>query len=96
MKQCPFCGCVETKSRRGGFGEYTIVCCTNNQCGAEGAPKKTVDEAELAWNYRAADAEIERLRAAIKETLDKNGHLADGENCTLIDLKRAIGYEDAL
>lgn len=34
--------------------------------------------------------EIDRLRAAIKQTLDDNGHLADGENCTLIVLKRAV------
>ena len=30
------------------------------------------------------------LRQAIKQTLDENGHLADGENCTLIVLKRAL------
>lgn len=35
-------------------------------------------------------AENERLREAIRQTLDENGHLADGENCTLILLKRAI------
>jgi hypothetical protein len=35
--------------------------------------------------------EIDRLRAAIRKTLDDNGHLADGDNCTLIELKRAIG-----
>lgn len=37
------------------------------------------------------DKEIDMLRAAIRKTLDENGHLADGDNCTLIDLKRAIG-----
>ena len=35
--------------------------------------------------------EATRLRAAITKTLEENRHLADGENCTLIDLKRAIG-----
>lgn len=35
-------------------------------------------------------AEIERLRAAIVQTLNENGHLADGDNCTLIALKRAM------
>lgn len=30
------------------------------------------------------------LRDAIKQTLEENGHLADGENCTLIVLKRAL------
>ncbi len=31
-----------------------------------------------------------RLVAAIKQTLDENGHLADGDNCTLIVLKRTL------
>lgn len=35
--------------------------------------------------------ENERLRDAIRKTLEANRHLADGEDCTLIDLKRAIG-----
>lgn len=35
-------------------------------------------------------AEIERLSAAIRKTLDENRHLADGDVCTLIALKRAI------
>lgn len=34
--------------------------------------------------------EIDRLRKAIQQTLDENGHLADGDNCTLIALKRAL------
>ena len=37
-----------------------------------------------------ANSEIDRLRAAIQQTLDENGHLADGDVCTLIVLKRAI------
>lgn len=37
--------------------------------------------------------QAEKLRTAIKKTLDENGHLADGDNCTLIELKRAIGDE---
>ena len=40
--------------------------------------------------WREAIAEIERLRSAIETTLNNNLHLADGENCTLIDLKRAL------
>ena len=34
--------------------------------------------------------ENERLRAAIKETLEENGHLADGDVCTLLKLKQAL------
>lgn len=33
---------------------------------------------------------LERLRDAILTTLDENGHLADGDNCTLIHLVRAM------
>jgi len=39
---------------------------------------------------RDAAIEIRRLRAAISETLDENGYLADGDNCTLIKLKRVM------
>ena len=34
-------------------------------------------------------SEIERLNEAIRLTLEENCHLADGENCTLLRLKRA-------
>lgn len=40
-----------------------------------------------------AHAEIMRLRAAILETIEDNLHLADGNDCTLIKLKRAIDGE---
>ena len=33
---------------------------------------------------------IAELEAAILKTLNENGHLADGDVCTLIDLKRAM------
>jgi hypothetical protein len=34
--------------------------------------------------------EVYRLRQAISETLKENAHLADGDVCTLIKLKRAM------
>jgi hypothetical protein len=37
-----------------------------------------------------ATEEIGRLHAAIVMTLEENKHLADGDNCTLIRLKRAV------
>ena len=37
-----------------------------------------------------AEAEVERLRAGIGECLRANAHLADGEACTLIGLKRCL------
>ncbi len=33
---------------------------------------------------------IDELQSAIEKTLSENGHLADGEVCTLIDLKRVM------
>lgn len=36
-----------------------------------------------------------RLKKAIRETLADNPHLADGENCTLIKLKRAAAMPNA-
>lgn len=44
-----------------------------------------------SYERAALLGEIDRLRAAIHQTLDENGHLADGENCALIVLKRAVG-----
>ena len=41
-------------------------------------------------------AEVERLRAGIAECLRTNGHLADGEDCTLIGLKRCLRSDLAL
>ncbi len=35
---------------------------------------------------------IRQLETAIREVIEDNLHLADGEVCTLIKLKRAIGY----
>jgi len=45
---------------------------------------------DLVGDITAANKEIARLRRAIQETLTDNRHLADGDNCTLIKLKRAM------
>ena len=37
--------------------------------------------------------ENEKLKKAIRETIEDNLHLADGDDCTLIKLKRAINYK---
>lgn len=39
---------------------------------------------------RRMNEEADRMLSAIQQTLDENGHLADGDNCTLIALKRVI------
>ena len=49
--------------------------------------------ADIAWYVREVSelrAEVERLRAGIGECLRTNAHLADGEDCTLIGLKRCL------
>ena len=43
--------------------------------------------------FDEVDAEIAKLKAAINKTLADNGNLADGDDCTLIDLKWAVGIE---
>lgn len=40
-------------------------------------------------------SEIERLNEAIRLTLQENAHLADGDNCTLLRLKRAYAQSVA-
>ena len=37
---------------------------------------------------------VEELESAIRKTIEENLHLADGDDCTLIALKRAIELED--
>jgi hypothetical protein len=39
---------------------------------------------------RSLEDELAELRDAVAQTLRENAHLADGENCTLIRLKRAL------
>jgi hypothetical protein len=46
-----------------------------------------------AMCLRDSAAMIESLHEAIRLTLEENRHLADGDNCTLIRLKNAIGFE---
>lgn len=55
---------------------------------AESSQNESSQELQLRC-FDAAD-EISRLRKAIAETLEENGHLSDGENCTLIKLKMVM------
>lgn len=41
--------------------------------------------------YRREKERADRLHTAIIFTLDENGHMADGDNCTLKALKDAVG-----
>ncbi len=47
---------------------------------------------DLPDTHTATAKYIERLETAILETIEENRHLADGNVCTLIKLKRAINY----
>lgn len=57
-------------------------------------PKKIGDSLESACAaIEKLDAEILSLRACVRLTIMENLHLADGENCTLKRLKKAIGFK---
>jgi hypothetical protein len=45
---------------------------------------------ELRAELNRLRDEIDMLRTAISETINENGHLADGDVCTLIKLKRVM------
>lgn len=47
-------------------------------------------EIPVSSTARQAAKEIRKLRKGIRKTIANNMHLADGENCTLIDLKKAL------
>lgn len=49
-----------------------------------------------AWKEEAVEQikEASRLVEGIRAELRNNAHLADGDDCTLIGLKRLIGYEE--
>jgi len=57
-------------------------------------PKASPLERETAllrgWNQTLR--ELRKLESEVAQTLNENAHLADGDNCTLIRLKRAIGW----
>ena len=48
---------------------------------------------EAAERIDDQDRRIKQLESAISETLNDNAHLADGDVCTLIKLKRVIHGE---
>jgi len=49
-------------------------------------------DAAIEW-VKAQRSEVKRLKDAIQLTIDENMDLADGDICTLIHLKRAIGMD---
>ena len=63
---------------------YEIAGQTGEEDDITGSDYGSVEIAEIL------SAEVERLRAAICQTLDANGHMADGDVCTLLPLKLAL------
>jgi hypothetical protein len=52
---------------------------------------RTIDGLKTYKELEEAKERIKHLESAIRKTLDDNRHLSDGDNCTLIDLKKALG-----
>ena len=52
---------------------------------------RTIDGVKTWKELEEAKERIKHLESAIRKTIDDNRHLADGDNCTLIDLKKALG-----
>lgn len=65
-------------------GQHTLICDALQVSADPNAPGLTAYEAVCVLMMKL-DIAVE----AIRETLRNNKHLADGENCTLIELKRA-------
>lgn len=76
MEQISGSDLLVIRSQAAAAEDYTTICRDN------------IDR--LSKAYLALQVENVRLRKAIHDTLEKNLHLADGDNCTLIDLKLAL------
>jgi len=51
-----------------------------------------MSECPACGSREKLQSEIKRLVSAIVETIEENRHLADGDNCTLAKLKRAVNW----
>ena len=74
LKPCPFCGCTlvdcdDVTDNNGNLG-WHVYC---PQCFCDGPGMDCKADAIAAWNRRASDAEIERLRAVLVEARDDVG-----------------------
>ena len=77
----PWCAEISTNDETHWIGEKTFNADKHPRlCPLQDYPSDNADR------YR-----VEELETAIREVLDEHADLADGENCTLIKLKKAIG-----
>ena len=51
---------------------------------------RTIDAVKTYKELQEAEERIVHLEATIRSTIEANRHLADGDNCTLIELKKAL------
>ena len=80
LKPCPFCGCTlvdcDDVTDNNGNSGWHVYC---PQCFCDGPGMDCKADAIAAWNRRASDAEIERLRADNKRLTDKLAKIAEQE-----------------
>jgi|GEM_PF-3704724 len=72
LNPCPFCGArVATFRDENRIDGWEIYCDGEVGCAGDGDSRySTETQAIAAWNRRASDAEIERLRAALEGILE--------------------------
>jgi hypothetical protein len=51
---------------------------------------RTIDGVKTWKELEEAKERIAHLETVIRSTLEANRHLSDGDNCTLIELKKAL------
>jgi len=70
LKPCPFCG-ARVATYRDEIGGYEVYCDGELGCAGDGDSRYSTEaEAIAAWNRRAPDDEIERLREALRGAKD--------------------------
>ena len=95
VKSCGELSCDECNARTAALtaerDQLRLDCDNETKWAAHYLAQSIADKARA----ERAEAEVGRLRAGIAECLRTNGHLADGEDCTLISLKRCLRAIDA-
>lgn len=72
LKPCPFCGERSIKAVSRGVPEQWVYC---HVCDASGPVKSDMQHARAAWNRRAGDEEVEKLRAEVATLQRDNDRL---------------------